>query len=585
MPQFLRAAGALALLSLLVAPSTAQTILYRSGVPDLDQRRDPLPGNGGMYCAPTASVNYMAYLADRGFPNLMAGQLGPWQTSTNPRYERVTTQIATMGVLMNTDAEEGTRGGLGPGLQTYLNIFEPGKFVVWSRYGEVNVGWLWFHMVQGHLVLFAYGKYQEGGGTWWRVGGHVVTLTALRINPDGTGRLTWRDPNSDDSINAQSTFTSKLSQTSRQSISIGYASTHRWRLWDVAPDSPNRRYMDSMHAIQPLVALSAPSGSGLGVATPSLAIVRPVEWPYATDPDFELMPMPAGTSMVDVALHPDGRHAACVTSQLSPRAQYVYLADLATREVRLLTSFSQGPVMVDYDRFGRLIVSGAGLLRFYEIDQEDSYTLVGSIPTVGTADALQFDDRRNEVVCLTRSTGMLTRYPVDGGDPTQFPLPEEVALGASPSLAVDPATTRYFVGSEGSSFIHALRPMGIAFQQLVLEQTIPSGVSTPVQGLTIGDDGTLVISSGGAVRQLERSMGPSGQPIWTPVADSQYTGYAISGPILVSRSRSNQSDAELAEPGWADVPDDTEVAPEVVDCSADLVEPFGVLNFSTCRSS
>jgi hypothetical protein len=59
---------------------------------DIDQLRaedvpssiNGLPNNGGMYFVPTAAVNWMAYIANHGYPNTDPGR-GFWEVSP-PQY-------------------------------------------------------------------------------------------------------------------------------------------------------------------------------------------------------------------------------------------------------------------------------------------------------------------------------------------------------------------------------------------------------------------------------------------------------------------------------------------------------------------
>ena len=84
-------------------------------VPDLDQCRAGLPGNGSQYCVPTSSMNWMAYFANHGLDSMAPGP-GQWM---NPaRYDEMTNNIALMGQYMSTDPNDGTTGGGGrrPGL-------------------------------------------------------------------------------------------------------------------------------------------------------------------------------------------------------------------------------------------------------------------------------------------------------------------------------------------------------------------------------------------------------------------------------------------------------------------------------------
>ena len=61
---------------------------HRYDVPDLDQYRSSsadstipgLPNNGAMYCVPTSAVNWMAYIANHGYPFIIPGP-GHWNVS------------------------------------------------------------------------------------------------------------------------------------------------------------------------------------------------------------------------------------------------------------------------------------------------------------------------------------------------------------------------------------------------------------------------------------------------------------------------------------------------------------------------
>jgi hypothetical protein len=84
-------------------------------VPDVDQRRGDgpfttaLPGDGAMYCAPTAAMNWMAYIANHGYPQIGPGP-GDWQLSgpLHPEYNNMTNALASLGAKMYTDPATGT---------------------------------------------------------------------------------------------------------------------------------------------------------------------------------------------------------------------------------------------------------------------------------------------------------------------------------------------------------------------------------------------------------------------------------------------------------------------------------------------
>src|SRR5262249_2240871 len=115
--------------------STGVVMYNICDVPDIDQLRsssnvDPfpipgLPNDGDMYCAPTAIMNWMAYLANHGRPTLKPGpnasNWGPEPVGQEPNYLKMTDQLKKMGVLMHTDPVDGTYGeGVIQGLNCWL---------------------------------------------------------------------------------------------------------------------------------------------------------------------------------------------------------------------------------------------------------------------------------------------------------------------------------------------------------------------------------------------------------------------------------------------------------------------------------
>ena len=93
------------------------------GVPDHDQRRDTLPGDGGMFCAPTSAWNMLDFMRLHGVGSLKSLPLDPTGSllSLFP-YSGHSMRIAQMGAFMDTDAVEGTKGGYASGVLGYLNI-------------------------------------------------------------------------------------------------------------------------------------------------------------------------------------------------------------------------------------------------------------------------------------------------------------------------------------------------------------------------------------------------------------------------------------------------------------------------------
>src|SRR5439155_7171854 len=81
------------------------------GVPDLDQRRTAdgagkggLPNNGVYYCVPTVAMDWLAYLAGRGYMLLPA--VKDWTDPAN--FNLMSNHIKLLGGMMDTDPSSGT---------------------------------------------------------------------------------------------------------------------------------------------------------------------------------------------------------------------------------------------------------------------------------------------------------------------------------------------------------------------------------------------------------------------------------------------------------------------------------------------
>jgi hypothetical protein len=114
------------------APALAQCDIYRLDVPDFDQRREAdsgilgLPNNGSVHCGPTGAMNWLAYITNHGYPEVLSGARD-WQS--NSHYNTVTSLINWLGTMMNTVTGT-TPANQGIGLTDWLEMTSPGNFTV-----------------------------------------------------------------------------------------------------------------------------------------------------------------------------------------------------------------------------------------------------------------------------------------------------------------------------------------------------------------------------------------------------------------------------------------------------------------------
>ena len=215
---------------LVAGQALAQDSWFVDDVPDFDQRRQlgggavGLPANGGMYCVPTSTMNWFAYLANNGTPQ-PASLDGPrdWQDQAN--YDHVGDNLALMGTLMSTDPIDGTGGsGKAVGAAAYNLAFCGSDFVFVSKWALGKKGqnhapspekYLLYHLLGGYIQT-GYGFYD--GSPLTRDGGHALTAIGVWDLTSGQAPIfQFRDPWTPDSDSrfTQSNFRVSLAAMTR----------------------------------------------------------------------------------------------------------------------------------------------------------------------------------------------------------------------------------------------------------------------------------------------------------------------------------------------------------------------------------
>jgi hypothetical protein len=547
----------------LAGTAMAQCNLSRLGMPDFDQRRDDLPSNGGMYCVPTSAINQMAYVANHGVPIALAGPRN-WQAQVN--YNFVTSRVDLMGDLMDTHPSDGTYGDPAlAGLRAYLLAFAPGKFTTCYYYGDYSVNSLVAHWNLGHLINVCYGYYPVADNNrYYRDGGHCVSLNGILDHCDSSYQLRWRDPaNDSDNLSTQSTFASKTSDASSQLFQDTDGDLHsRIRLWDLGTSSTTRRYLDSIFAINPLVCLTGTS------AISQLQIHRPIQIAGVTRQSSQAI-IPGSDTITQVALHPLQTSAFIVTSQLIPREQKVFRHHFATGETVELLS-ANTTLRIATSRQGQLFVVGDGSVKKYGF-AGDTMTLLQEVDITDGTSAVAYDDKLDELVCVTTS-GRLIRFRNNLLLPAvNEPLPGAVGADGSVSLAIHEGTQKYYIcGSDAPTvWVVGLIP---GAPRLRVEATLAlPGVNAP-EKLQFTDEGTLLLISNGVIGEF----GPSAAGGWQPRQGSALAGLPGQRALAVARSRSNFIPGVHDTPAWRNVLVNEGVA-DVPDCDADFNQD-GVLN-------
>ncbi|MEM9066194.1 MAG: GC-type dockerin domain-anchored protein [Planctomycetota bacterium] len=253
---------------------------YISGLTDFDQVRSGLPGNGGMYCVPTATMNNLAYAASHGYPGIGPGDVSyaDWfdGSPASPFYAAATVNLASMGLLMGTS----TSGGTGPsgwwnGINAWLpdDQLDAGMFVAntaWSP-RAVNIGQIAHN---GGLTAFCYGRYNfsvltGGGGTLTgRSGGHCVTTRRISTTNGTNTDLWYRDPGSNDDAFSQSVFQTSVVTTTDGVYTLPGNLPRVMSRMSLTTNDARVRLLDKIYTIFPKQGLTSdPSGSSFAINT------------------------------------------------------------------------------------------------------------------------------------------------------------------------------------------------------------------------------------------------------------------------------------------------------------------------------
>lgn len=261
-----------------------------------------------MFCAPTSAVNWMAYIANHGYPQVSPGP-GNWQGQEV--YNEVSDTIRLMGEAMSTIPNTGTGGdGIVAGLEAWLAP-HGNKFVVIRRVRHEEfcprLGDMAAAALSGQVVMTSIGWYHEhiardSGLFLFREGGHIVSMVkAHAAGEPVVYTLGWRNPGKGDS-----------SRTSQSPFSTGITTlTPTTATFDNFPrtcdkvDGYSRGYLDGFNAICPVFGLTT------GVDDLSLGTINPVPLAPINKPLNVSFPSPSGDPhpLRVAAPHADGRHA------------------------------------------------------------------------------------------------------------------------------------------------------------------------------------------------------------------------------------------------------------------------------------
>ena len=518
-------------------------------VPDIDQRRvasEPftpgLPNGGAMYCAPTSAMNWMAYIANHGYPGILPGpgNWGPETGMVQPQYQAMNVFLHQMGDLMDTDPVTGTdAGGAKFGMQVWLDSLLPiGDFVVSSYQADgvyspyfinlakagvdgalvsAQVGWYvpWNEAPQEiqDVYLTIYGKLPKG---LYRDGGHVASMASAR-NDFQFQQIGLRDPANpnDGATFDQSKFSTDVYHVVDEIHTFGGETRAQSRVEGLAENA----FIDGYFSIKPK--------HGLTADRTLLQLIRPIhlqlENGTASPPAVTSFQSATGGNVLDVAIHPE-------------RTTHPYLieGDNTIWQIEALTGEST--------RFAT--VGNPKRLTFGGREQSLYVLLPNHVIALGT-DARQkarvllpepladiaYDGVRNRVVGLAASGDKVLLFddvlrPIDT---VRFEVP---FCRGDASAATEPRTGIIWLLCHGSSRLTRLRVGDGRFGETGFDvsEVVLDGAEAP-SALTLDDAGNLLVSDRGSLTVYAANG--------RKVEGSRFTGLPGGSSVDVLRSFSN----------------------------------------------
>jgi hypothetical protein len=468
-------------------------------VPDFDQMRSMLPNGGRSYCAPTSGVNWMAYFANHGLPELPPGP-GHWAAPY--MYVPATDAIYSMGIAMLTDPYDGTYPIFKYlGLKAWASLAGD-QFTVTSFYKDDD----WaptVHFMNLNIMMGAYGM--PGIGWYYEIpdtnlilrdGGHSVSLVSGAR--DGIlFQMGIRDPGStegDDTI--QSPFTTEFYDVDHRFVnSVGWGDTRLMSRFPGYSGGGKVGYLDGFTAIHPLfVVTTHPTEQGRIVkrCVPDLyGMAVPVVQEWET---------PDAMSIRAMAIHPDLTSIVYVAQ--NPSFPSFWNLNLA--------SGSFEPIGLSLDDPRELLISR--LRDLYVLDGDDLvHTAIdvrppreeGRVTPPSALSAMAYDDDTDELVLLAPLDQEVLRYPYHlDADPEVRSIIPAIPMAADARIAWDASRGVAWVVSTASTSLFKLTPSHIVPFMVPQEFTHPVLTQAPDQ-IVCSDGGRIFVSCAGMLREFE----------------------------------------------------------------------------------
>src|SRR5262245_6606030 len=474
-------------------------------VPDIDQKRAPgssplvigLPNNGLMYCLPTSGKNWMAYIANHGYPQLQPFQIN-WQLGppSDPGvYNAMSWALISMGSAMNTDPITGTGGNSAKtGMQDWLDTDAPGHFVVslYAANGSYSPTFasMAISAVSGNLVMPVIGWYTnpDTSSDHIRVGGHIVSLVAGSQDADSATDpvMGIRDPANDSQYTTQSTFATDYYYVSDVYGTFGYTDnnnvTHTFKRTQSRVIGYGSGYIDAYFAISPKYGLTASDDSLI-----LIKFIKLLDW---DQPERMIFKSATGGRIHDLAIQPE-----------QTRHPYLVENSDAIWQIDTMTGLSSKFAAVEKPK--RIVFGGPDQNLYALLPQHlvclDRNGAQRQIALLRTPlDAIAFDESKKRLVGVSMKARQLFFFDTELNPTGAAALPA-VPSDGSVKLSVNPVDGTIWLRADGSVSLLRLRSNGERPEPMLVElEAAQNSV-----GLYVDERGHVFVSEDGRLAEFD----------------------------------------------------------------------------------
>lgn len=536
-------------------------------MPDLDQRRDALGGDGSMFCVPTSQMNLMGYCANHGFPMVFPGPRS-WQSQAN--YELGDFSIDLMGALMDTDPADGTNnGGWEQGAEEFLILGGKDQLSITHYTGtetfNPTAAGLAKTAINGSIISFGYRRYDivdEQGDfpVLMGTGAHAITMVRAHAGPDGQ-TVTAADPaDTSDSLLLQSPFSLREFECTSTWVVVGAGGTPRYvTSLNHDPDSGKLRVIATMMSVRPKNGFSFKNTLGVS----QLVLQTPIAFAGSGQPAVTVVNWPTAASLFDAAVHPDGGSVIAIEKLPNGMGGLKEWDPLTGEATSVAPTLDLRKLAVGRKR-QVYVADVAG--KVYCLDPDNGYAITAATSNNPPVTAMAYDDFTDQLVILSVPQRRIARYNAGlGGAPANIVIPEWVPLAGDGSVMPDPWGEQTWFTSDGSDTVFGIAVNG---ESTSVESITDAAIVDP-KGICFDDLGHLFVSCGGPSRQVKEFEQVRGE--WSLRAGSPFTGLACGEVFSISRSRTNYDAATMSGPGWQNLlPEETLQGIEHARCDADF---------------